>query len=81
MTGAVADAEALTVIEICQHMVQNRLQVTCALVRTELEATSEDVFTLRKQFSNHWHLALAIVSSTPQILSGSLETCARRFAQ
>ncbi|CAE7911577.1 Scube3, partial [Symbiodinium necroappetens] len=37
MTGAVQDAEALSVIEICQHMVQKRLQVTCAIVRTELE--------------------------------------------
>ena len=40
MTGAVQDAEALSVLEICQHMVQKRLQVTCAIVRTELEAAS-----------------------------------------
>jgi len=37
LTGAVADAEALSVCEICRDMIQKRVQVTCDLVRTEME--------------------------------------------
>ena len=38
ITGAVADAEALSICEVAEEMIQQRLQVACSVIRTAEEA-------------------------------------------
>ncbi|CAK9001285.1 unnamed protein product [Durusdinium trenchii] len=40
ITGAVGDAEALSVCEVVEEMIQQKLQVLCSVIRTEEEARS-----------------------------------------